>query len=87
MMLAGIRAMVCDGARTTLIYSDKTVDTYVGKAPTADTLKHFLVSPVDCEIAGCAETPDGKAWFINIQHPVETITSVKVTDPGNFLSH
>ena len=25
-----------------------------------------------CEITGLAETPDGKAMFVNIQHPGET---------------
>jgi secreted PhoX family phosphatase len=63
------------------------VDTYVGKAPTADTLKRFLVGPVDCEITGCAETPDGKALFVNIQHPGETISSATVADPSKYLSH
>jgi uncharacterized protein len=87
MMLAGIPGTVGDGAKKTLTYSDKTVDTYVGKAPTADTLKRFLVGPVDCEITGCAETPDGKALFINIQHPGETITSATVADPSKYLSH
>jgi secreted PhoX family phosphatase len=55
------------GAGTTL-----TVDTYVGKAATADTLKRFLVGPVGCEITGLCETPDGKALFVNIQHPGES---------------
>ncbi|QPF73002.1 PhoX family phosphatase [Roseateles sp. DAIF2] len=88
MMLAGIPGTVGDGGKKTLAYTGgKNVDTYVGKAPTADTLKRFLVGPVDCEITGCAETPDGKALFINIQHPGETITSATVADPSKYLSH
>lgn len=87
MMLAGIPGSVGDGAKKTLAYTGKSVDTYVGKAPTADTLKRFLVGPVDCEITGCAETPDGKALFVNIQHPGETITSATVSDPAKYLSH
>jgi secreted PhoX family phosphatase len=87
MMLAGIPGTVGDGAKKTLAYTGKNVDTYIGKAPTADTLKRFLVGPVDCEITGCAETPDGKALFINIQHPGETISSATVTDPTKYLSH
>ncbi|MGN6827408.1 PhoX family protein [Paucibacter sp. M5-1] len=87
MMLAGIPGSVGDGAKKTLAYTGKSVDTYIGKAPTADTLKRFLVGPVDCEITGCAETPDGKALFVNIQHPGETITSATVTDPSKYLSH
>jgi len=87
MMLAGIPGKVGDGAKKTLAYSGKSVDTYVGKAPTADTLKRFLVGPVDCELTGCAETPDGKALFVNIQHPGETISSATVADPTKYLSH
>ncbi|MET0332921.1 MAG: alkaline phosphatase PhoX, partial [Rhizobacter sp.] len=64
MMLAGVPGRVGDGQRVTLNYTraDTTtlsVDTYVGRAPTANTLKRFLVGPVDCELTGCAETPDG----------------------------
>ena len=92
MMLAGIAGSVGDGSKATLSYvkadaSTLTVDTYVGKKPTADTLKRFLVGPVDCEITGATETPDGKALFINIQHPGESITAADVADPSKYLSH
>ncbi|WP_334189992.1 alkaline phosphatase PhoX, partial [Noviherbaspirillum sp.] len=43
--------------------------------------------PVDCEITGIAETPDGKAMFVNIQHPGESITAANVADPTKYLSH
>jgi hypothetical protein len=93
MMLAGVPGSVGDGgAKTTLSYtkadgSTLTVDTYVGKKPTADTLKRFLVGPADCEITGCCETPDGKTLFVNIQHPGESITAANVADPSTYLSH
>lgn len=92
MMLAGVPGRVGDGARTTLSYtkgdgSILNVDTYVGKKPTADTLRRFLVGPVDCEITGICETPDGKAVFVNIQHPGESITAANVADPTKYLSH
>ena len=87
MMLAGIPGTVGDGTKKTLAYTGKSVDTYVGKTPTADTLKRFLVGPVDCELTGCTETPDGRALFVNIQHPGETITSANVADPAKFVSH
>jgi uncharacterized protein len=92
MMLAGVPGRVGDGAKTTLNYTRTdgttlTVDTYVGKKPTADVLKRFLVGPIDCEITGAAETPDGKTMFVNIQHPGETITKANVTDPATYLSH
>ncbi len=92
MLLAGIPGAVGDGAKKTLGYTkaDTTtlnVDTYVGKVPTADTLKRFLVGPKDCEITGITETPDGKAIFVNIQHPGESITAAAVADPAQYLSH
>ena len=56
--------------------------------PAADTLKRFLVGPADCEITGCAETPDGKTLFVNIQHPGESLAAVAdVLDPTKYLSH
>jgi secreted PhoX family phosphatase len=74
MMLAAIPGAVGDGAKQTLNYtkgdgSTLAVDTYVGLAPTAQTLKRFLVGPAACEITGLCETPDGKTMFVNIQHP------------------
>ena len=50
-------------------------------------MKRFLVGPSDCEITGCAETPDGKALFVNIQHPGETISAANVANPAAYLSH
>ncbi len=92
MMLAGVPGKVGDGGTKTLSYtkadgSTLTVTTRVGKAPTADVLKRFLVGPADCEITGCAETPDGKTLFVNIQHPGETISAANVADPTKYLSH
>lgn len=92
MMLAGVPGTVGDGAAKTLSYtkgdgSTLDVTTYVGKAPTASTLKRFLVGPKDCEITGCTETPDGQTLFVNIQHPGETITSAGIANPAGWLSH
>jgi hypothetical protein len=88
MMLAGIPGQVGDGAKKTLDYGGgSTVDTWQGKAPTANTLKRFLVGPKDCEITGLAETPDGKTLFVNIQHPGETIRQADLADPSKYLSH
>ncbi len=93
MMLVGVPGKVGDGVKTTLSYTKAdtsvlTIDTYVGKKPTADTLKRFLVGPVDCELTGCTETPDGKTVFANIQHPGETLTAVSdILDPSKYLSH
>ena len=92
MMLLGVPGQVGDGVKTTLSYTladttTLTVDTYVGKKPTADTLKRFLVGPKDCELTGCTETPDGKTVFANIQHPGETISAATIGNPAGYVSH
>ena len=92
MMLIGKPGQVGDGSTPTLSYtkadgSTLTVQTRLGTKPTAATLKRFLVGPVDCEITGCTETPDGKTLFVNIQHPGETIRKANLADPAKYLSH
>ena len=91
MMLAAIPGQVGDGGKVSLAYpkadgGTRTVDTFVGKAPTADTLKRFLVGPAGCEITGLCETPDGKALFVNIQHPGETTKQADLADPAKYTS-
>ena len=91
MMLAALPGQVGDGAKKTVNYtktdgSTLSVDTYVGKTPTASTLKRFLVGPKACEITGLCETPDGKALFINIQHPGETTAMADIADPSKYTS-
>ena len=91
-MLAGLPGSVGDGGKVTLSYpraagGTLTVDTFVGKAPTAQTLKRFLVGPVGCEITGLAETPDGKTLFVNIQHPGESTAMEDIGDPAKYTSH
>jgi secreted PhoX family phosphatase len=92
MLLAGVPGRVGDGAATTLAHpaaGGATVDvtTYVGMKPSADTLRRFLVGPIDCEITGITETPDGRAIFVNIQHPGESIAAADLADPTKYLSH
>jgi hypothetical protein len=88
MMLAGIPGRVGDGGAKTLDYGNgQTVTTFVGKAPAADTLKRFLVGPAGCEITGICETPDGKALFVNIQHPGEGTAMADIGDPSKYQSH
>lgn len=91
MMLAAVPGQVGDGATKTLEYtkadgSTLAVQTRVGKAPGADTLKRFLVGPVGCEITGLCESPDGKALFVNIQHPGETTAQANLADPAKYTS-
>jgi uncharacterized protein len=85
MMLAALPGQVGDGGTVTV--SGTNVTTYRGKQPTANTLKRFLVGPVACEITGMCESPDGKAIFVNIQHPGESTTTANVTDPTKYTSH
>ena len=93
MMLVGVPGQVGDGVKTTLNYTKANgrtvaIDTYAGKKPAADTLRRFLVGPVDRELTGCTETPDGKTLFANIQHPGEGLTSVAdILDPSKYKSH
>lgn len=92
MMLIGVPGSVGDGAAATLSYPvagapNVDVTTYVGAKPAIDKLKRFLVGPVDCELTGCTETPDGKTVFANIQHPGEAITAANVANPAMYRSH
>ncbi len=83
MMLAAIPGRVGDGGVKTITNTTpagtSTATTRVGKVPGA-TLKRFLVGPKECEITGITSTPDGKALFVNIQHPGEN------GGPGNITS-
>lgn len=90
MMLAAVPGKVGDGGKKTITNVDgattRAVDTYVGAAPGDTNLRRFLVGPKECEITGVAETPDGKALFVNIQHPGED-TKPTYTNPASFGSH
>lgn len=39
--------------------------------PASGEVRRFLVGPVNCEITGLTQTPDGKTFFLNVQHPGE----------------
>jgi secreted PhoX family phosphatase len=91
MLLAALPGKVGDGGAKTITNFDgaTTVQqpTFVGKAPGTDGLRRFLVGPVDCEITGIAESGDGRALFVNIQHPGENTAKADIGTPGKFLSH
>jgi secreted PhoX family phosphatase len=90
MLLAAVAGKVGDGAKKTINNVDgattKPVDTYVGATLGETNLRRFLVGPKECEITGIAETPDGKALFVNIQHPGED-TAPTFSTPSSFGSH
>lgn len=70
MLLAALPGEVGDGGEA-LAGNQKT---FLGKRPTSDTLKRFLVGVPGCEITGIDMTPDHTAMFVNVQHPGETGT-------------
>jgi secreted PhoX family phosphatase len=91
MLLASLPGRVGDGGAKTVTNTEgtttKAVTTFVGAAPGEARLRRFLVGPSDCEITGVAETPDGKALFVNIQHPGETTPVSNLANPSAWLSH
>ncbi len=91
MLLAAIPGQVGDGAKVGIDYTvngvAKRVETYRGKQATPNTVKRFLTAPVESEVTGITETPDGKAIFINIQHPGESTLPANIGDPARYSSH
>lgn len=91
MLLAALPGKVGDGGAKTITNVDgsttATQATFIGKAPGTDGLRRFLVGPIDCEITGIAESGDGRALFVNIQHPGESTAKGNISDPTKFLSH
>jgi secreted PhoX family phosphatase len=87
MLLAALPGQRGDGGVRTITNTDSTgasrqVQTFVGATlPAATKLKRFLVGPVDCEITGIIETPDGKSLFVNIQHPGEGTSAANIGTP------
>ena len=90
MMLAAVPGRVGDGATksvtSTVAGAPVTVTTRVGAAP-GTSLRRFLVGPKGCEITGIDSTPDGKALFVNIQHPGEGTAAADIANPANYQSH
>ena len=84
MLLAAIPGQVGDGSSVSVVNSvagvSQTVTTRVGKV---GQLKRLLTGPIDCEITGITETHDGKALFINIQHPGENTTFGNLSTPNS----
>lgn len=86
MLLAALPGQVGDGGSKTLRHGDRSVTTHMGKAQTPATLKRFLVGPKGSEITGITETPDGRAVFVNIQHPGENTKMADVQNPAKYES-
>jgi len=84
MLLAAIPGTVGDGSTVavtnTLGTTTKTVTTKVGKT---GELKRLLTGPIESEITGITESYDGKALFINIQHPGEDTAAANIASPNS----
>jgi secreted PhoX family phosphatase len=95
MLLAATPGQVGDGASKAVVNlavpsnsnANQTVTTFAGKQPGTAGLRRFLVGPKGCEITGIVETPDGKALFVNIQHPGEDTSAANIAAPANYQSH
>lgn len=87
MMLAAAPGQVGDGEFLDLNYGNTTVTTRRGARAQPSTLKRFLVGPVEQEITGVAETPDGRALFINVQHPGSETLAGNSATPESYTSH
>lgn len=93
MMLAALPGTYNDGETTQIINTavptnanaNETITTHIGKESSTTNLKRFLVGPKECEITGITETPDGKAIFVNIQHPGERTSNL--SDTSSYGSH
>lgn len=74
MLLCGQPGTVGDGGTRTITNTlggnTASQTTRIGAAP-GGNLRRFLVGPKECEITGLDSTPDGRALFVNIQHPGE----------------
>lgn len=87
MMLAAAPGQLGDGGFMELDHGETKVVTRVGARPQASELKRFLVGPVDQELTGFAETPDGRALFVNVQHPGVSMPLLSSGPSDQYTSH
>jgi secreted PhoX family phosphatase len=94
MMVAALPGRLGDGRFVTVQneLDGQTAEqvTRMGAPLNEQRLKRFLVGPKGSEITGLCETPDGKALFVNIQHPGENTSAADLLQeryeshwPGN----
>ena len=98
MLLAAVPGSYGDGGKITVTNQANgkpgtagtapvVVDTYAGKKMNDTIFRRFLTAPLGSEVTGVAESPDGKALFINIQHPGENTAAANIGDPTKYESH
>jgi secreted PhoX family phosphatase len=71
MLVAAVPGEVGDGETVTVDNTAGGAGTVSTRVGAVGTLRRLLVGPVESEITGLTESGDGKALFINIQHPGE----------------
>jgi len=90
MLLAAIPGKVGDGQAITVDNSlNGAVDTqttFIGAALGEARLRRFLVAPKGAEVTGLTESADGKALFVNIQHPGENTPALGTNSGYTFES-
>jgi hypothetical protein len=91
MTLAALPGYVGDGTTRTIMNTDasgstKQVQTSASY-PLGARLKRFLVGPVQCEMSGFAESPDGRALFVHVMHPGEGTPASSLGTPSAYTSH
>jgi len=91
MTLAALPGYVGDGTSRTITNTDssgaaKQVQTNASY-PLGARLKRFLVGPVQCEMSGFAESPDGRALFVHVMHPGEGTPASSLGNPSAYTSH
>lgn len=87
MMLAAAPGRLGDGGFLELDHGAISVATRLGARPRASELKRFLVGPVDQELTGVAQTPDGRVLFVNVQHPGGSTPIDGTGRPERYTSH
>jgi secreted PhoX family phosphatase len=89
MLVAAVPGRVGDGGAIRLTNAmdgvEGTQTTFIGASLGEAQLKRFLTGPIGAEITGLCESADGKALFINIQHPGEGTKPADLLDE-NFQS-
>lgn len=71
MLVAAVPGEVGDGSEVDVDNTAGGAGTVRTKVGAVGTLRRLLVGPIESEITGLTESGDGKALFINIQHPGE----------------
>ncbi|WP_066268642.1 PhoX family protein [Hydrogenophaga palleronii] len=80
MLLAAIPGAVGDGRAITVNNTQGSAtgsqNTFIGAALGDAKLRRFMVAPKGSEVTGITETADGRAIFVNIQHPGENTAAI-----------